>query len=89
MMVFPVNRVFRKIDQGIMHPAHIPFHAKTKTTAIHWPTVLGKQYAIERSTTLFSGSWTAIATNTGTGGDMEFDDANTGKVKFYRVRILP
>jgi hypothetical protein len=59
------------------------------TTAIHWPTVLGKQYAIERSTTLFSGSWTAIATNTGTGGDMEFDDANTGKVKFYRVRILP
>ena len=59
------------------------------TSAIHWPTVLGKKYSIERSTTLFNGSWSAIATNTGTGGDMEFDDSYSGKVKFYRVRILP
>jgi hypothetical protein len=59
------------------------------TTAIHWPTVLGVQYAILRSTSLFPGSWSAIATNTGTGGDMEFDDNFSGKVKFYRVQILP
>ena len=56
--------------------------------AIHWPTVSGKQYVIERSASLFSGSWSAIATNTGTGTDMEFDDATGGAVKFYRVRIL-
>ena len=59
------------------------------TTAIHWPTVSGKQYAIERSASLFPGAWTAIATNTGTGSDMEFDNNNAGKVMFYRVRILP
>jgi hypothetical protein len=59
------------------------------TSAIHWPTVSGKQYAIERSTSLFSGKWTAIATNTGTGMDMEYDDNAAGAVNFYRVRILP
>lgn len=58
-------------------------------TAIHWPTVSGKQYVIERSASLFPGIWTAISTNTGTGGDMEFDDASPASVKFYRVRILP
>ena len=57
-------------------------------STIHWPTVSGKQYVIERSTDLFAG-WSAISTNTGTGGDLEYNDANTGKVKFYRVRIQP
>lgn len=68
-------------------------HAKTPAPAgaatIHWPTVSGKQYVIERSTSLFPGSWTTIATNPGTGTDMEFNDTNNGAVKFYRVRILP
>jgi hypothetical protein len=59
------------------------------TSAIHWPTVSGKQYVIERSTSLFPGVWSAISTNTGTGADLEFDDINPGAVKFYRVRILP
>ena len=59
------------------------------TTAIHWPSVSGKQYAIERANSLFNGSWTVLSTNTGTGGDMEYDDTNTANVKFYRVRILP
>jgi hypothetical protein len=59
------------------------------TTAIHWPTVSGKQYAIERSASLFPGSWTTIITNTGTGTDMEFDDSPAGQTQFYRVRILP
>ena len=59
------------------------------TTAIHWPTVSGKKYAIERAANLFPVAWTAIATNTGTGTDMEYDDTYTNKVKFYRVRILP
>jgi streptogramin lyase len=58
-------------------------------TAIHWPTIAGKQYVIERSSSLFSGNWTSIATNTGTGTDMEFDDNAAGTVKFYRVLILP
>jgi hypothetical protein len=59
------------------------------TSSIHWQTQPGIQYVIERSSSLFSGTWTAIATNTGTGGDMEFDDNYGGAVKFYRVRILP
>lgn len=59
------------------------------TAAIQWPTVAGKQYVIERSTTLFPGDWSTIATNTGTGGDMQFNDNKTGTSFFYRVRILP
>ena len=59
------------------------------TTAIHWPSVSSKQYVILRSSSLFPGNWTTIATNTGTGTDMEFDDNSTGAVKFYRVLILP
>jgi hypothetical protein len=59
------------------------------TAAIHWPSVAGKQYVILRSSNLFSGNWTAIATNTGTGADMEFDDAANGNVYFYRVQVLP
>ncbi|MEI8288091.1 MAG: FN3 associated domain-containing protein [Verrucomicrobiota bacterium] len=57
--------------------------------SIHWPTVSGKQYVIERSSSLFSGDWTIIQTNTGTGTDMEFDDNVKGAAHFYRVRILP
>ena len=57
--------------------------------AMHWPSVSGKQYVIERSTSLFTGGWSAIATNTGTGADMEFDDQHSGNASFYRVRILP
>jgi hypothetical protein len=59
------------------------------TSAIHWPSVSGKQYVILRSSSLFSGSWTAISTNTGTGSDMEFDDQSGGAMRFYRVQILP
>ena len=59
------------------------------TAAICWPTVIGKHYVILRSTSLFPGNWSAIATNTGTGTDMEFDDTTGGKVHFYRVQILP
>ena len=56
---------------------------------VQWPSVLNKQYVIERSTSLYSPTWTSISTNTGTGWDMEFHDANGGNVRFYRVRVLP
>jgi len=59
------------------------------TTAIHWPSVSGKQYVIQRSSNVFNGPWTIISTNTGTGGDMEYDDSSTANAKFYRVQILP
>ena len=59
------------------------------SSAVTWPSVLNKQYVIERSSSLFNGPWATISTNTGTGGNMEFDDTNTVPVRFYRVRILP
>jgi hypothetical protein len=55
---------------------------------IYWPTVAGKQYVIERASSLFTDTWTAVATNTGTGGNVEFDDVSSAPVKFYRVRIV-
>jgi hypothetical protein len=59
------------------------------TAAFHWPTVTGKKYAIERSSSLFPGSWSSIATNSGTGADMEFNDNAAGSSRYYRVRIIP
>jgi hypothetical protein len=59
------------------------------TTAIHWPSVNGIQYVVERATSLYGSSWTILSTNTGTGGDMEYDDASAATTKFYRVEILP
>jgi hypothetical protein len=59
------------------------------SSAIHWPTVAGKKYVIERSSSLFSGSWTTNAIVTGTGADMEYDDNTGGAARFYRVQILP
>jgi hypothetical protein len=57
-------------------------------SAIHWPSVSGKQYVIKRSTSLFDNNWTSISTNTGSGGDMEYDDSYTSNPRFYRVLIL-
>ena len=57
--------------------------------SIHWPTVSGKQYVIERSTGLFAGDWSSILTTNGTGTDIEFNDNVKGGAHFYRVRILP
>jgi hypothetical protein len=54
---------------------------------IHWPSVAGKQYVIERSQALFGSSWTAVSTNTGTGSDMEIHDTTGGGFRFYRVRV--
>lgn len=59
------------------------------TTAIHWPSVYGKQYVIQRASSLYDSPWTILSTNTGTGGDLEYDDTSTANVKFYRVEILP
>ena len=55
---------------------------------ISWPSVMGKQYVIQRSPVLSSSpSWTSIATNTGTGNLMEYHDPSGGRVRFYRVRV--
>jgi hypothetical protein len=53
---------------------------------IHWPSVSGKTYVIERSSSLFQPTWMPVSTNAGTGGDMEIHDVSGGSVRFYRVR---
>jgi hypothetical protein len=52
---------------------------------IYWPSVSGKTYVIERSTTLFPSDWIPVSTNNGTGGYMEIHDTSGGKNDFYRV----
>ena len=56
---------------------------------IHWPSVAGKHYLIERSTSLYGPVWTPVSTNTGSGADMEFHDMTGGKIRFYRVHVTP
>jgi hypothetical protein len=55
---------------------------------ISWPSVIGRQYVIERSTSLFPPDWTSVSTNSGTGTTMEFHDTSGGGVRFYRVQVL-
>jgi hypothetical protein len=57
--------------------------------AIHWPSVAGKQYVIERTVDLFAPNWIPVSTNIGSGTDMEFHDTTGGNVRFYRVRVGP
>ena len=54
---------------------------------ISWPSASGKQYVIERTPSLSTPIWTSIATNSGTGTIMEYQDATGGGVRFYRVRV--
>ena len=54
---------------------------------ISWPSVSGKQYVIERSSSLITPNWTVIATNNGTGITMKYHDTTGGGVRFYRVRV--
>lgn len=56
---------------------------------VRWPTVAGKQYVIERSTSLFGPNWIPVSTNTGSGADMEFHDTSSTAVHFYRVHVIP
>ncbi len=55
---------------------------------VRWPSVAGKQYVVEYSTTLIGGEWTQISTViNGTGNDLTFTDANSTGGRFYRVRL--
>jgi len=56
---------------------------------VHWPSVAGKTYLIERSATLFAPNWIPVSTNAGTGSDMEIHDTTGGTVRFYRVQVAP
>ena len=56
---------------------------------LHWPTVLNKQYMVERSPSFSGGNWSPISTNTGTGGELLFSDASiVYGVRIYRVRVV-
>ena len=56
---------------------------------IRWPSVSGKQYVIERATSIYAPNWSAISTNSGTGWDMEYQDSGAGSgPRFYRVHVL-
>jgi hypothetical protein len=56
---------------------------------IRWPSVAGKRYLIERSTSLYGSNWTPVSTNIGSGTDMEYHDTTGGNVRFYRVHVTP
>jgi hypothetical protein len=54
---------------------------------ISWPSVIGKQYVIDRSSSLSTPIWTAVGTNSGNGTIMEYHDSSGGGIRFYRVQV--
>lgn len=62
---------------------------QSQDCVVHWPSVSGKRYLIERAASIFGANWIPVSTNTGTGTDMEFHDTNGGNVRFYRVQVTP
>jgi len=61
--------------------------AQGQPGTIQWPSVANKQYSIQRSATLFPGVWSTIATVTGSGNTMQFNDTVTGQAYYYRVQV--
>lgn len=56
---------------------------------LRWPTVQGRTYVLECSTSLFSGDWTAVSSEVlGDGREVEFTDPNPDGARFYRVRLV-
>ena len=66
-----------------------PVAQTSQDCVVHWPSVAGRSYVIERSTSLFGPNWIPVSTNTGSGTDMEFHDTSGGTVRFYRVHVTP
>jgi hypothetical protein len=62
---------------------------QTQDCVVHWPSIVGKTYIIERSSSIFQPNWVPVSTTSGTGADMEFHDNTGGAVRFYRVRVAP
>jgi sugar lactone lactonase YvrE len=57
---------------------------------VQWPSVLGKTYLLQSSTSLFSTNWSVIASNlVGTGQMMQFQDSSTPATpaRFYRAKV--
>jgi sugar lactone lactonase YvrE/chitodextrinase len=57
---------------------------------VQWPSVVGKTYQVQSSTSLFSTNWTIIGSNlSGTGQTMQLSDTNlpAPPAKFYRVQV--
>jgi hypothetical protein len=56
---------------------------------MHWPTVLGKIYVLERSPSLVNPDWVAISPDiAGTADEREFTDyLVTDSSHFYRIRV--
>lgn len=57
---------------------------------LHWQTVAGKQYVIERTENAAGGNWAQVSgTIVGTGTDAEYSDSQTGSRSFfYRVKLI-
>jgi sugar lactone lactonase YvrE len=61
-----------------------------KDSVLRWPSIAGKHYVIERSSSLFNPNWVAVSTSlVGTGTEMQFQDTAGGGVSFYRVSVAP
>jgi hypothetical protein len=57
---------------------------------VQWPSVPGKTYQVQSSTSLFSTNWITTASNlAGTGQMMQLSDTNTPAppARFYRVQV--
>lgn len=73
---------------GISH-LNVTCQSGAPRSALTWPSVFGKQYSVECSSTLFGGSWSVIGTNlSGTGQSIQFADPNPDSgIRFYRVKV--
>jgi hypothetical protein len=61
---------------------------QSRECVLRWPSAAGKAYVIERSPSLAEPTWSVLATNWGTGAEIEFRDTAPPATGFYRVRPL-
>lgn len=59
-----------------------------RSMKLHFPTMAGRSYRLEVSSTLAPGSWTTVQTDIlGTGTEVELSSGSDAKAGFYRVRV--
>ncbi len=59
------------------------------TTQITWSSVVGKQYVVEATSDLVTGTYAAVSgTVTATGTATTYTDTSANAKEFYRVRVL-
>jgi hypothetical protein len=67
---------------------HVGAVSGGSSLSLQWPTVIGKHYTLQSSTSAAGGNWTTLLNNVaGTGSQMNWTDTSGVQTKFFRALV--